>query len=130
MSQTHQTPYEKIGGDPVVRKLAETFYRLMDSPEAKDIRALHPAEIATSQEKFYLFFTGWLGGPAWYQEKYGHPKLRARHLPFPIGKKERDQWMVCMVNAFEEVGIAEPLRSELLYGLLTLADHMRNKTEA
>ena len=76
-----------------------------------------------------MFLSGWLGGPQLFVEKYGHPRMRARHMPFKIGKSERDQWMICMVQAFEAEGIQDPLRSELLHALLRLADHMRNQEE-
>ncbi|HWU44107.1 MAG TPA: group II truncated hemoglobin, partial [Bdellovibrio sp.] len=108
----------------------QRFYRLMDTlPEAQGIRQMHPANLQSSEEKLFLFMSGWLGGPDLFVQKFGHPRLRARHLPFSIGKSERDQWMICMVHAFDEMKIEDPLRSELLHALLRLADHMRNQQE-
>jgi len=125
-----KTPYERIGGEAGVRRLTQRFYEIMDSlPEAKGVRQMHPATLKGSEEKLFMYLSGWLGGPQLFMERFGHPRLRARHLPFAIGKSERDQWMLCMVQAFEDVGIEEPLRSELLYSLLNLADHMRNQPE-
>lgn len=91
---------------------------------------MHPENLRGSEEKLFMFLSGWLGGPQLFVERFGHPRLRARHLPFAIGKSERDQWMLCMVQAFEDVGIEEPIRSELLHSLLNLADHMRNLRES
>lgn len=123
-----QTPFETLGGEAVVRQITKAFYRIMDEkPEVRALREMHPSDISGSEEKLYLFLSGWLGGPQLFTEKFGHPRLRARHLPFQIGKSERDQWMLCMLWAFEEVGVQEPIRSELLHSLLNLADHMRNQ---
>ncbi|MFS4460338.1 group II truncated hemoglobin [Bdellovibrio sp. HCB2-146] len=130
MQQTQKTAYEMIGGEETLRKLVKRFYEVMDTmPEAKPIRDMHPADLQSSEDKLFMFMSGWLGGPNLFMEKFGHPRLRARHLPFSIGKAERDQWMICMVQAFEDVQIQEPVRSDLLHSLLNLADHMRNKQE-
>jgi hemoglobin len=120
--------YEQLGGEQGLRKLVRHFYQLMDTlPEAHPIRQMHPEDLSSSEEKLFLFLSGWTGGPPLFVEKYGHPRLRARHLPFPIGKEERDQWMLCMSMAIDEVGIAEPLRSQLEQAFFQVADHMRNR---
>lgn len=125
-----KTIYEQIGGEATLRKLTQRFYEVMETlPEAQGVRQMHPENLRGSEEKLFMFLSGWLGGPQLFAERFGHPRLRARHFPFAIGKSERDQWMLCMVQAFEDVGIDEPLRSELLHSLLTLADHMRNMQE-
>ncbi len=121
-------PYAMLGGEPAVRALIERFYDLMDSVPAYDvIRKLHPADLATSRDKLYRFLSGWLGGPPLYTEKYGHPMLRARHLPFAIGNAERDAWMACMDQAAETVIADETLRVWLLQQLTKTADWMRNQ---
>lgn len=123
-------PYEALGGETVLKLLTKRFYEIMsEMPEAQGIRKMHPQDISTSEEKLFMFMSGWLGGPNLFVEKYGHPRLRARHFPFKITKSERDQWMICMVNAFDDLHIEDPLRSELLHSLLNLADHMRNQQE-
>jgi hemoglobin len=122
------TPYQRIGGEPVVRAVVKRFYELMDTlPEAYDVRKLHAADLSGSEEKLYLFLTGWLGGPQLYVEKYGPPHLRASHLPFPIGMAERDQWLLCMRQAMEELVHDVPQRNALLHALTELADFMRNR---
>lgn len=126
-----KTIYELIGGEATVRRLTQRFYEIMETlPEAQGVRQMHPENLRGSEEKLFMFLSGWLGGPQLFVERFGHPRLRARHLPFAIGKSERDQWMLCMVQAFEDVGIEEPIRSELLHSLLNLADHMRNLRES
>jgi hemoglobin len=125
---TPSTAYQLLGGEPVVRAIVRRFYELMDTlPEAYGIRKMHPASLSGSEEKLYLFLTGWLGGPQLYVQKHGQPHLRARHLPFPIGSSERDQWMLCMRTAMEESIVDQALRESLTKALADLADFMRNQ---
>ncbi len=123
-----QTHYERIGGDTPVRALVDRFYDYMDElPEAYGIRKMHAADLANARQKLYEFLSGWMGGPQRYTEKYGHPMLRARHLPFPIGDAERDQWLYCMDKALKDVVTDEALRQELFAAFVKVADHMRNQ---
>ncbi len=122
------TPYEALGGEAKLKQIVARFYAIMDTlPEARGIREMHQQDISIAEKKLFMFLSGWLGGPGLFEEKFGHPRLRARHLPFQIGKSERDQWMICMVQALEDCDVQDPLRSELAYSLLNLADHMRNQ---
>jgi hemoglobin len=120
--------YEAVGGDAGVRALVNRFYDLMDSePEFEKLRQLHPPDLGNSRERLYLFLSGWLGGPPLYIQKHGHPRLRARHLPFPIGDAERDQWINCMRRALAQVEMEDFARRQLLDRFLPVADFMRNK---
>lgn len=122
------TFYELLGGTEKVRELVERFYDIMDSDlKAAGIRAMHPADLTSSREKLFMFLTGWTGGPQLYIERYGHPFLRARHMPFTIAESERDQWMYCMVRAMHEMGIEEPVLTKLAEALWGVADFMRNR---
>ncbi len=122
------SPYGRLGGAAAVRKLVDRFYDLMDSlPEAAQIRGLHPEDLGGSRDKLFKFLSGWLGGPPLYEAEYGHPRLRARHLPFPIGEVERDAWLRCMEQALAETEMEELLRNHLLQSLRNTADHMRNR---
>ncbi len=121
--------YQAIGGEEAIRRLVHTFYRLMDTlPEAAGIRAMHP-DLARAEEKLFMFLSGWLGGPQLYTEKYGHPRLRQRHMPFTIGEGERDQWMLCMRKAMEEENIDPQLREQLEQAFFKTADFMRNQPQ-
>lgn len=125
-----QTAYEQLGGESGVRRLVDLFYDNMDRlEEVKEIRALHAKSLRASREKLFLFLSGWLGGPDLYIQKYGHPRLRARHLPFSIGQAERDQWMLCMRMALQEMDMPQTLRSELEQSFWKTADFMRNRPE-
>ncbi|MBP6636685.1 MAG: group II truncated hemoglobin [Sulfuritalea sp.] len=124
------TPYQRMGGEPAVRRLVTRFYELMDTlPEAYGIRKLHQPDLASAEQKLYLYLTGWLGGPQLYVEKYGHPRLRSRHLPFSIGTAEAEQWMLCMRQAMAEVIEDDALRASLDKALNDLALFMRNRDE-
>ena len=122
------TPYEALGGATGLRALVDTFYDQMDGdPAYAALRRVHRAELADARDKLTMFLSGWLGGPNLYIERHGHPRLRARHLPFAIGITERDQWLACMAAALTACGVAEPLRSKLLGAFGQTADFMRNQ---
>lgn len=120
--------YERIGGATKVRALAHRFYQLMDElPEARGLRKLHPSSLQGSEDKLFKFLSGWMGGPQLFVQQYGHPMLRQRHMPFPIGDAERDQWLLCMNQALRDIVEDEPLRAELSSAFTKVADHMRNR---
>lgn len=115
----------------MVRALVDDFYHRMDTaPQAAVIRALHPPRLNSSRDKLFWFLCGWLGGPQHFVERFGHPRLRARHLPFSIGVAERDQWLACMKPALEQHVADAALRETLYEAMADLADHMRNREEA
>jgi hemoglobin len=124
------TPYERIGGETGVRKLCHTFYTIMcETPQTEVIRGLHPQNIQISEDKLFMFLSGWLGGPSLYIEKYGHPRLRARHLPFSIGIEERDQWLYCMAQALKTMDLDPLFTEQLMSSFDQTADFMRNRQE-
>ena len=121
------TPFEWIGGEDTVKALVERFYDLMDlEPQYAALRAAHGNELANARQKLYWFLCGWLGGPQHYTDRFGHPRLRMRHMPFRIGVKERDQWLACMDQAMQEVGVDPVLRERLKESFFQTADWMRN----
>lgn len=121
------TPFEWIGGEARVQALTDRFYDLMDlEPAYTELRAAHGPELDSARQKLFWFLCGWLGGPSHYIERFGHPRLRARHLPFEIGTQERDQWMRCMALAMQDLGIDEALQLRLMQAFWQTADWMRN----
>lgn len=123
-----QIPFERIGGDEGLKQLVTLFYDNMDTlPEAKLIRDLHAKDLKSSREKLFMFLSGWMGGPDRYIAAFGHPRLRARHLPFPIGTEERDQWLMCMRKALEELAIDTMFKEQLMSSFTQTATHMINK---
>ena len=130
MSQTDspQTPFERIGGQPAVDRIIDVFYDRMDTlPEASVIRKLHPDDLGPIRTVLKKYLAEWLGGPPVYSQERGHPRLRARHLPFSIGDEERDAWMFCMRGAMNEVVTDAVAREWILQKLGPLADWMRNR---
>lgn len=121
-------PYDWLGGDAAVRALVDRFYDLMDlEPAYAALRQAHGPSLAEARDKLYWFLSGWLGGPNLYTERFGHPRLRARHLPFAIGIQERDQWVACMAQAMHEQAVDPVLATRLRASFLQTADWMRNK---
>ena len=121
------TPFERLAGEAGVRALVDRFYDLMDlEPAYAGIRRLHPTSLDGSRDKLFWFLCGWLGGPNHYIERFGHPRLRARHLPFAIGLAERDQWLACMTQAMQEHGVEPTLADRLAESFFGTADWMRN----
>ncbi len=120
--------YELIGGDKVIRAIAHSFYQKMASAtETRALLALHRAPLGESEQKLYEFLSGWLGGPPLYQQKYGHPALRARHMPFAVDEAMRDQWLLCMRFALETHIKKPEHRAAINEAISALADHMRNQ---
>lgn len=126
--QEQPTAYTLLGGDVAVRELVDRFYDLMDlEADFAGIRAMHPPQLDGSRDKLYWFLSGWLGGPSMYIERFGHPRLRARHLPFAIGNGERDQWLRCMAWAMQDQKVEESLQLRLMQAFFDTADWMRNR---
>lgn len=122
------TPYEWIGGETAVRHLVDRFYDLMDlEPAYTELRAAHGSTLDDARDKLFWFLCGWLGGPDYFVERFGHPRLRMRHMPFAIGVRERDQWVACMDQAMGEVAVDPALRERLKASFMQTADWMRNQ---
>ena len=131
-ASTPQSLFDLLGGEPdatnQIRAIVEAFYDVMDKDEkAKKIRQMHPEDLTSSREKLFMFLSGWAGGPQLYIERYGHPFLRRRHLPFNIGEEERDQWIYCMTKGMLNLKMEEEKIKALLNALYPIADFMRNQ---
>jgi hemoglobin len=123
-----ETAFAWIGGEARIHALVERFYDLMDlEPGYKALRAAHGPELVNARERLAMFLCGWMGGPQHYTERFGHPQLRRRHIPFSIGVLERDQWVACMDQAMQETGVDEVLRARLKDSFFQTADWMRNR---
>jgi hemoglobin len=130
-----ETPFAWIGGEARVKALVERFYDLMDlEPAYAALRAAHGSTLDNARQRLFWFLCGWLGGPQHYTERFGHPRLRQRHMPAhtgggSIGIKERDQWLACMDQAMAETGVDDALRARLNASFFQTADWMRNRGE-
>ena len=128
MTETQQkTPYLLMGGEKSILNLVERFYFYMDTlPEAKELRAIHAADLSSTKEKLFKFLSGWLGGPDLFIQEYGHPRLRQRHFPFKVNQQARDQWVFCMHKALYEIAMPDELRKNIKQAIDDLAIHMIN----
>ena len=123
----YATLFEWIGGEDRIKAVIDRFYDLMDLETGyAALRTAHGNTLAGARDKLFWFLCGWMGGPQHYTERFGHPMLRARHMPFKIGILERDQWLACMNQAMTETGVDEALRTRLAASFLQTADWMRN----
>lgn len=130
MTGLEKSIYEMIGGETRLRSLVDRFYDVMDSsPEAKEIRALHARSLKQSRDKLFMFLSGWSGGPQLYVERFGHPRLRMRHMPFSIGTLERDQWLWCMNRALDEAHLDPQVTDLLKVRFSEVADFLRNRLD-
>lgn len=119
--------FEALGGEPGLRRLVDAFYaRMNHEPAYAGIRALHPDDLSGSGDKLFWFLCGWTGGPQHFVERFGHPRLRARHLPFRIATDERDQWLGCMAQALVDAEVPQALHATLMQAFFQTADWMRN----
>lgn len=122
------TPFEWLGGEPAVQTLVDRFYDLMDlEPSYRELRISHGSTLDSARQKLFWFLCGWLGGPDYFVERFGHPRLKMRHMPFKIGIVERDQWVTCMDQAMRETHVPDELRARLNQSFFQTADWMRNQ---
>lgn len=127
MTQFAATPYEQIGGADTVARLVEAFYGLVK--QDPDLSPIFPDDLSEIQQKQYLFLTQFLGGPPLYSEKYGHPMLRARHMPFPITPRRAEAWLACMSQAMDRINLHGEVREAIFERLRLTAYHMVNQWE-
>jgi len=121
------TPYYRIGGEEKVRELANRFYDVMENDTyAAELLSIHPQPLDRIRHVFFLYLSLWLGGPDIYQQEFGHPRLRARHLPFTVSPALKEQWMYCMRKAMMTTVSDVALAQTLLQALDQLAEHMIN----
>lgn len=126
MTQLQRSVYELAGGEATFRRLVDTFYAGVATDPV--LRPIYPEQdLAGARERLSLFLIQYWGGPPTYSERRGHPRLRMRHVPFAIGRAERDAWMRHMAAAVESLELAPALRDRLLDYFETAATAMINR---
>ncbi|WP_111979740.1 group II truncated hemoglobin [Algibacillus agarilyticus] len=127
LPRKQKTLYELVGQEKGTRQLANTFYDIMSTdPVASELLALHPQPMDSIRERFFEYLSGWFGGPPLFEQKYGHPRLRARHLPFKVDQNMIDQWLHCMNKALEQEVKSSRTRQAIQQAVTPLAQHMLN----
>ena len=123
-STTPESVYEQLGGAPFFDALAARFYAGVAGDPV--LRPLYPGDMADAEVNLRDFLIQYWGGPDDYSRRRGHPMLRARHLPFVIGPRERDAWMHHMGAAVRASGARADLAAELLGYFDRAATHLVN----
>jgi hemoglobin len=120
------TFFEAVGGEETFRRLVHRFYEGVAADPI--LRPLYPEEdLEPAEERLRLFLIQYWGGPRTYGERRGHPRLRMRHAPFPIGERERDAWLTHMRVAVDELELPEQLDTMLWDYLVMAANSMINQ---
>lgn len=116
-----------MDGHEGLKSLVQRFYLVMDEePAVATIRKMHP-NLKASEEKLYRFLVQRFTGEPLYSDLYGPARMRMRHMPFPIGNRERDEWLYCMNEAIKERPWAEEIKDEVFQFFVLFAERMRNR---
>ncbi len=119
--------YEAVGEAKGLRTIVEAFYPKVQADPL--LGPLFPDDIHPVMDKQFMFLSQFLGGPSLYSDEYGHPMMRARHLPFPITRLHADAWLGCMRGALQESGLPQELQDILIERLSGPAYHFVNTSE-
>ncbi len=127
------SPFARLEGEELVRRLVSCFYDQMDSTEPA-LEAVHQLDdqgrvSQASRANFTLFLIEWLGGPRNFSATRGHPRLRMRHARVAIGEGMRDAWLRCMGRALDEQGVNGDVRGFLDARFAEVANFLRNTPE-
>lgn len=109
MSDDEKSIFQQVGGSPTFRHLVDLFYAKVEADA--ELRAMFPDDLEPGKRWQFLFLQQFFGGPADYTAERGHPRLRMRHMPYPIDQRARDRWLQYMLEAIDEASIQEPARS-------------------
>jgi hemoglobin len=122
------TPYERVGGEPAVRRIVDRFYDLMDTdPDVAPLRRMHAGDLTPMRERLTDFMIGWFGGPPRYFQRADAKCMGQAHAPFAIDAAIRDQWMSCMSRALDEAQLDDGMRSLIGAALGRMTEGMRNR---
>lgn len=104
--------YARIGEEGFARLVAAFYRRVSDDDILGPMYPRH--DMVGAEARLRDFLVGRFGGPQRYIAQRGHPRLRARHMPFKLDLRARDRWVALMeaalVEARLEPGAAATLR--------------------
>ncbi len=119
------TLFARVGGEPFFTELVDAFYTRVAVDEV--LRPLYPEQdLGPAAERFRMFLIQYWGGPTTYSDQRGHPRLRMRHAPFPVGTPQIGAWLTAMRGALDQVQAAPHNDAELWAYFLKSAPFMRN----
>lgn len=119
-----RTYYERIGAEKL-QQLIAGFYEGIKEDEV--LRPMYLGDLEAAQRRLYLFMVQYLGGPTTYSERRGHPRLRMRHVNFPIDENARDRWLKHMKQSLDAIELDEESRNFLWSYFTQTADFLRNR---
>ena len=126
MSDEERTVFDVVGGTDFFVSLADRFYERVKTDAVLLPLYPEPDDLPAASRRLALFLAQYWGGPHAYSEERGHPMLRARHMPYVVGELERDHWLVCMLNAVNEMVIDDEIRAQMTDYFVKAAEHLRN----
>lgn len=121
--------YDRLGGEPGIRKLVDIFYDIVENePEGHDLNILHLRGhgVAHSRIEQFNFLSGFLGGPKLYTEKHGHSNVRRMHDHVVINANARDSWLNCMQLALERCGTDASTKNDVMTHFKAVAKILKN----
>lgn len=121
------TLYERVGGEAWFVALVERFYDGVAGDPV--LRPMYPEDLTDAKAHLAGFLAQYWGGPATYSEERGHPRLRMRHVPFPIGTTERDAWYRHMARAVAAGGLDPADQARMLEYFEMAASHLVNRPD-
>ena len=120
--------YEAVGGEETFRRLVARFYAGVAADPV--LRPLYPEEdLGPAEERLRMFLVQYWGGPGTYSELRGHPRLRMRHAPFPVGPVQIDAWLRHMLHSLDELALPPDLDAPLRGYLINAAHSLQNTLE-
>lgn len=125
-SPTPSNVYEAVGGRPYFERLIDAFYRGIESDEL--LRPMYPEDLTQSHLNMVDFLGQYWGGPTTYSDRKGHPRLRMRHVRFPIDEAATNAWLTHMRNAIEATeGASEEIKAGMNDYFVMAANHLLNR---
>jgi hemoglobin len=127
------TLYDRVGGLPFFEGLVDRFYAgIRNDPIVGPMyeQDASDPDLAGPRRRLTLFLVQYWGGPTTYLTERGHPRLRARHFPFPIDGAARDRWLFHMRAAIDASDAGDAERAQLHEYMTLAADAMRNVEES
>ena len=120
--------FERVGGLAFFERLVDRFYEGVAVDPVLIVLYAEPNDLQKARLHLTWFLAQYWGGPPMFNENRGDPKLRMRHMPFRIGPVERDQWLIHMLAAVNELSSDDLIRGELTDYFVKAAEHLRNDT--